>query len=66
MNLSDEEIEFIAGKDEELLNYTLKIIIIIRLWINKLKFLVKERQIFVASSGSALLDQGVREFLDIC
>ena len=34
-------------------------------WINKLKFLVKERQIFVASSGSALLDQGVKEFLDI-
>ena len=65
MNLSDEEIEFIAGKDEELLNLYFEDNYNNKLWINKLKFLVKERQIFVASSGSALLDQGVREFLDI-
>ena len=65
MNLSDEEIEFIAGKDEELLNLYFEDNYNNQLWINKLKFLVKERQIFVASSGSALLDQGVREFLDI-
>nr|WP_302647399.1 TetM/TetW/TetO/TetS family tetracycline resistance ribosomal protection protein [uncultured Clostridium sp.] len=64
-NLSDEEIEFIAGKDEELLNLYFEDNYNNQLWINKLKFLVKERQIFVASSGSALLDQGVREFLDI-
>ena len=65
MNLSDEEIEFIAGKDEELLNLYFEDNYNNQLWINKLKFLVKERQIFVASSDSALLDQGVREFLDI-
>ena len=65
MNLSDEEIEFIAGKDEELLNLYFEDNYNNQLWINKLKFLVKERQIFVASSGSALLNQGVREFLDI-
>ena len=65
MNLSDEEIEFIAGKDEELLNLYFEDNYNNQLWINKLKFLVKERKIFVASSGSALLDQGVREFLDI-
>ena len=65
MNLSDEEIEFIAGKDEELLNLYFEDNYNNQLWIIKLKFLVKERQIFVASSGSALLDQGVREFLDI-
>ena len=65
MNLSDEEIEFIAGKDEELLNLYFEDNYNNQLWINKLKFLVKERQIFVASSGSSLLDQGVREFLDI-
>ena len=65
MSLSDEEIEFIAGKDEELLNLYFEDNYNNQLWINKLKFLVKERQIFVASSGSALLDQGVREFLDI-
>ena len=65
MNLSDEEIEFIAGKDEELLNLYFEDNYNNQLWINKLKFLVKERQIFVASSGSASLDQGVREFLDI-
>ena len=65
MNLSDKEIEFIAGKDEELLNLYFEDNYNNQLWINKLKFLVKERQIFVASSGSALLDQGVREFLDI-
>ena len=64
-NLSDEEIEFIAGKDEELLNLYFEDNYNNQLWIDKLKFLVKERQIFVASSGSALLDQGVREFLDI-
>ena len=60
MNLSDEEIEFIAGKDEELLNLYFEDNYNNQLWINKLKFLVKERQIFVASSGSALLDQGVK------
>ena len=65
MNLSDEEIEFVAGKDEELLNLYFEDNYNNQLWINKLKFLVKERQIFVASSGSALLDQGVKEFLDI-
>ena len=65
MNLSDEEIEFVAGKDEELLNLYFEDNYNTQLWIDKLKFLVKERQIFVASSGSALLDQGVREFLDI-
>lgn len=64
-NLSDEEIEFIAGKDEELLNLYFEDNYNNQLWINKLKFLVKERQIFVATSGSALLDQGVKEFLDI-
>ena len=65
LNLSDEEIEFVAGKDEELLNLYFEDNYNNQLWIDKLKFLVKERQIFVASSGSALLDQGVREFLDI-
>ena len=65
MNLSDEEIEFIAGKDEELLNLYFEDNYNNQLWINKLKLLVKERQIFVATSGSALLDQGVKEFLDI-
>ena len=64
-NLSDEEIEFIAGKDEELLNLYFEDNYNNQLWIDKLKLLVKERQIFVASSASALLDQGVREFLDI-
>ena len=65
LNLSDEEIEFVAGKDEELLNLYFEDNYNNQLWIDKLKFLVKERQIFVASSGSALLDQGVKEFLDI-
>ena len=64
-NLSDEEIEFIAGKDEELLNLYFEDNYNNQLWIDKLKLLVKERQIFVATSGSALLDQGVKEFLDI-
>ena len=65
LNLSDEEIEFVAGKDEELLNLYFEDNYNNQLWIDKLKFLVRERQIFVASSGSALLDQGVKEFLDI-
>ena len=65
MNLSDEEIEFIAEKDEELLNLYFEDNYNNQLWIDKLKLLVKERQIFVATSGSALLDQGVKEFLDI-
>ena len=64
-NLSDEEIEFIAGKDEELLNLYFEDNYNNQLWIDKLKLLVKGRQIFVATSGSALLDQGVKEFLDI-
>ena len=39
MNLSDEEIEFIAGKDEELLNLYFEDNYNNQLWINKLKFL---------------------------
>ena len=64
-DLSNEEIEFIAERDDELLNLYFEEKYDEGLWIEKLKILVKERKIFIASIGSALLDKGVKEFLDI-
>ncbi|WP_346889748.1 translation factor GTPase family protein [Clostridium sp. UBA1056] len=63
-NLGDENIEFIAERNEELLEIYLDKGYDNCLWIDKLKELIKSGKIFVALKGSALLDEGVKEFLE--
>lgn len=62
--LDEEEIEFIAERDEDLLSYYFEDGYNEELWKEKLKKLIKERKLFIADMGSALLDQGINEFLE--
>lgn len=63
--LFDEElIEFIAERDEELLDKYMDTGFEQELWLNKMKTMIKENKIFACASGSALKDIGVFEFLD--
>lgn len=62
---SYDVIEFISERDEELLEIYLEEGYNESLWIEKLKILIKENKIFIAKKGAALLDKGVKEFLNI-
>lgn len=61
-NLNQEQIEFIAEKDEELLEKYLEGEYNEDLWKEALKRLIKNRDIFPVYKGSALLDEGIKEF----
>lgn len=63
-NLSNENIEFIAERNEELLETYLDKGYNNYLWVDKLKELIKSEKIFIVLKGSALLDEGVKEFLE--
>ncbi|WP_297630022.1 TetM/TetW/TetO/TetS family tetracycline resistance ribosomal protection protein [uncultured Clostridium sp.] len=63
-NLSESQIEFIAEKDEELLEKYLDGEYDEKLWKNTLKRLIKEREVFPVYKGSALLYEGVKEFFN--
>ncbi|MEG1255758.1 translation factor GTPase family protein [Clostridium sp.] len=63
--LKEETIEFIADRDEELLEIYLENGYNEELWITKLKNLIKENKVFIGITGAALLDEGVEEFLEI-
>ena len=63
--LNDEDKEFIAERDDELLNLYLEGEVKENLWITKLKELIKDNKVFPCLKGSALLDIGILEFLDI-
>lgn len=63
--LFDEElIEFIAERDEELLDKYMDTGFDQELWLNKMKTMIKENKIFACASGSALKDIGIFEFLE--
>ncbi len=64
-DLNDENIEFIAERNEELLDFYLDKGYDKNLWVDKLKVFIKTRQIFVVLKGVALLDEGIEEFLKI-
>lgn len=63
-DLNDGNIEFIAERDEELLDFYIDKGYESKIWVEKLKELIKREKIFVALEGSALLDEGIKEFLD--
>ena len=63
-DIKEELIEFIAERDEELLEMYLNGEYNNSLWINKLRNLIKQNNIFPCFAGSALQDQGITDFLD--
>ncbi len=63
-DLNDKNIEFIAERDEELLDFYIDKGYENEIWLEKSKELIKSEKIFITLEGSALLDKGIREFLD--
>ncbi|MGL4760729.1 MAG: GTP-binding protein [Sarcina sp.] len=63
-SLSDEAIESIAEKDDELLELYLEGEFNEVLWSKKLKELIKKREVFLVFKGAALLDEGIKEFFE--
>lgn len=63
--MNEEVIEFIAEKDELLLEKYLNDEYENNLWVNKLRDLIRENKIYPCFSGSALQDEGIREFLNV-
>lgn len=63
-DLYEEIIEFIAERDEELLELYMEDKYDKNLWIDHMKKMIKENNIYMCASGSALQDKGVLEFLD--
>ncbi|MFL0249457.1 GTP-binding protein [Clostridium neuense] len=64
-NFSDEVIEFIAEKDEKLLEVYFKDGYQEDLWISSMRKLIKKNEIFPCMSGAALQDEGIEEFLEV-
>ena len=64
-NMSEELIEFIAEKDEKLLEIFLEDKFDYNLWIQSLKKLVKNLEVYPCVFGSALFDKNVDIFLKI-
>ena len=63
-SFNDEFIEFIAERDEDLLEKYMDTGYDQDLWIQTFKCMIQENKIFACSSGSALKDIGIIEFLD--
>lgn len=61
---SEELIEWVASKDEELLEVYFDTGFNKDLWLKTLKRLIHSGECFPCLSGSALMDQGVEEFLE--
>ncbi|MEC5425952.1 TetM/TetW/TetO/TetS family tetracycline resistance ribosomal protection protein [Virgibacillus sp. C22-A2] len=61
--MKEDLIEFIAERDEALLERYMTIGYDRELWLHKLKKLIQENAVFPASKGSALKDIGIVEFL---
>ncbi len=63
-DLHEEIIEFMAERDEELLDIYMEGKYNKELWINHMKKMIKENNMYMCSGGSALKDEGVLEFFD--
>ncbi|MDP4163060.1 MAG: TetM/TetW/TetO/TetS family tetracycline resistance ribosomal protection protein, partial [Bacillota bacterium] len=62
--LSEELVEWLAERDEVLLDRFMDDNYDVDFWLNTMISLLKERRIFLVMTGSALQDQGVIEFLE--
>ena len=63
-NITEEMIEFLAERNENLLELYLEDKYSKEVWIDQMKEMIKERELFLCSKGSALHDEGVIEFFD--
>lgn len=62
--MREELIEFIAERDEFLLDYYMEEGYDKELWLKKMREMINSNQLFPCSSGSALQDIGVKNFLE--
>ena len=62
--MTEDLIEFVAERDEFLLDYYMENGYDQDLWRTKMKHLIKENKIFPLASGSALQDIGIENFLE--
>lgn len=62
--MEEDLIEFIAERDESLLDYYLESGYDEKLWLASLKTMIQENKFFVCTSGSALKDIGVINFFE--
>ncbi|WKA59677.1 TetM/TetW/TetO/TetS family tetracycline resistance ribosomal protection protein [Planococcus shenhongbingii] len=62
--MDDELIEFLAERNETLLEYYLNSGYDPELWLQTLRTMIRNQQFFAAAGGSALKDTGVIEFFD--
>ena len=65
INLDDDLIEFISEYDDELLEKYFEGEYDKKLWIETFKILIKENKICPCLGGSALLDEGIVEFINV-
>ncbi|GAA0814960.1 elongation factor G [Clostridium tertium] len=63
--MSEELIEFISERNEDLLERYFNAEYEEEIWITELKKLIKENKVFPCLSGSALQDEGIDNFLNI-
>ncbi|OIK16654.1 elongation factor G [Bacillus sp. MUM 116] len=62
--MSEELIEFIAERDEEVLEHYMEKGYDPDLWLKKMQSMIQASQIYPSASGSALQDIGVKSFLE--
>lgn len=63
--LSEEMVEFTAERNDKLLELYLEGNYSREVWLEKMKELIKNNNLYIAASGSALNNKGVIEFFDI-
>ncbi|WHY92803.1 TetM/TetW/TetO/TetS family tetracycline resistance ribosomal protection protein [Neobacillus cucumis] len=63
-SISNELIEFIAERDEDLLDYYMEKGYEPELWFKKMQSMIQGAQIYPYASGAALQDIGVKDFLE--
>lgn len=64
-NMNEDLIEFLAERDESLLDTYMDSGYQKEVWLQALKTMIRENKIFVCTSGSALKDVGVIEFFEM-
>jgi len=64
-SMSEELIEFIAERDETLLMHYMDQGYDAELWLETMRRLIQEGKLFICSSGSALHNLGVTDFIDV-
>lgn len=63
-DLEEEVIEFVAERNNKLLELYLDGDYSKEIWLNQIRKMIEKNRLYLASSGSALQDQGVIEFFD--